>query len=277
MRQMKKCVVIALLLYINCGLNAQVKKQAVYLGFELTNPEFGSYFPLQLFNLKGVKNMRINSNENELFKDLRIEFNSHGQLIKAVGKRDSLMVTYKDNAPIKFTTKNQALEFRYSGDTVIVIDHQIIALYTLNGSLLLNTKTYELKEGDRTKIDSVLNSSRIVEFKGDSVQLIDGQNNKLRYTTSSKNQVLPFTRTYNMGDQEQKYLVQDAYANDSQGNLILDKTLSREDRLHFLFTMKNGKPVSIFTKRQFLSEDGKTVRKSAISPEVPVITYEYFN
>lgn len=274
---MRKCVVIVLLLYMNCGVSAQIKKQAVYLGFELTNPEFGSYFPLQLFNLEGVKNMKINSNENELFKDLRIEFNSKGQLIKAVGKRDSLVVTYKDNAPIKFTTKNQALEFRYSGDTVIVIDHQIMALYNLRGSVFLNTKTYALKEGNLTKISLALNSSRIVEFKGDSLQLIADQNNKPRYITSSKNQILPFTRTYNMGDQEQSYFVQDAYANDLQRNLILDKTLRREDRIHFLFTMKNGRPVSISTTRQFLSEDGQTVRKSSLSPEVPVISYEYFN
>ncbi|RAJ30203.1 hypothetical protein LY11_02544 [Pedobacter cryoconitis] len=268
---------IALLLYIGCGVSAQVKKQAVYLGFELTNPEFGSYFPLQLFNLKGMKSMKINSNENELFKDLRIEFNSKGQLIKAVGKRDSLIVTYKNNAPVKFTTKNQALEFRYSGDTVIVIEHQIMALYTLSGSVLLNTKTYTFKERDYTKIDSVLNNARIVEFKGDSIQLVDSQNNKLRYTTNSKNLVMPFIRTYNMGDQEQSYFIKDAYYNDPQGNLILDKTLSGGDRLHFLFTMKNGRPVSISTTRQFLSEDGHTIRKSTLSPEVPVISYEYFN
>lgn len=274
---MRKCLMIALLLYIGCGVSAQVKKQAVYLGFELTNPEFGSYFPLQLFNLKGVKSMKINSNENELFKDLRIEFNSKGQLIKAVGKRDSLIVTYKDNAPVKFTTKNQALEFRYSGDTVIVIEHKIMALYTLSGSVLLNTKTYTFKERDYTKIDSVLNNARIVEFKGDSIQLVDSQNNKLRYTTNSKNLVMPFIRTYNMGDQEQSYLIKDAYYNDPQGNLILDKTLSGEDRLHFLFTMKNGRPVSISTTRQFLSEDGHTIRKSTLSPEVPIISYEYFN
>ncbi|MBB5621169.1 hypothetical protein HDE69_002222 [Pedobacter cryoconitis] len=277
LRQMRKCVVIALLLYISCGVSAQVKKQAVYLGFELMNPEFGSYFPLQLFNLKGVKNMKINSNENELFKDLRIEFNSKGQLIKAVGKKDSLVITYRDNAPIKFTTKNQALEFRYSGDTVIVMDHQIIALYNLRGSVFLNTKIYALEEGNQTKTSLVLKSSRIVEFKGDSLQLIADQNNKPRYITSSKNQILPFTRTYNMGDQEQSYLVQDAYANDSQGNLIVDKTLSLEDRLRFLFTMKNGRPVSISTTRHFLSEDGQTVRKSTLSPGVPVISYEYFN
>ncbi|WP_354298738.1 hypothetical protein [Pedobacter sp. UYP1] len=275
---MRKCVMIALLLYVSCGVSAQVKKQAVYLGFELMNAEFSSYFPLQLFNLKGVKNMKINSNENELFKDLRIEFNKQGQLIKAAGKRDSLIVSYKDNAPVKFATKNQVLEFRYSGDTVIVIDHQTMALYTLSGSVLLNTKTYRLKEGSYTKIDSVLSSARIVELKGDSGQLIaDPPSDKIRYMTSSRNQIMPFNRTYQMKDQEQTYLIQDAYYNDPQGNLILDKTLSGEDRLHFLFTMKNGRPVSIITTRQFLSEAGQQVRKSVLSPDVPVITYEYFN
>lgn len=275
---MRKCVMIALLLCVSCGVSAQVTKQAVYLGFELMNPEFSSYFPLQLFNLKGVKNMKINSNENELFKDLRIEFNKQGQLIKAVGKRDSLIVSYKDNAPVKFTTKNQVLEFRYSRDTVIVIDRQTMALYNLSGSVLLNTKKYRLKEGDQTKIDSVLSSARIVEFKGDSVQLIaDPTFDKSRYMTSSKNQILPFNRIYEMKDQEQMYLIQDAYSNDAQGNLILDKTLRGEDRLHFLFTMKNGRPVSVITTRQFLSEDGQQVRKSVLSQEVPVITYEYFN
>lgn len=274
---MRHYIMIALLLCISCGVSAQVKKQAVYLGFELTNPEFGSYFPLQLFNLKGVRNLKINSNENELFKDLRIEFNKQGQLIKAAGKRDSLIVTYKDNVPVKFTTKNQVLEFRYSGDTVIVFDHQIMALYTLSGSVLLNTKTYALKQGDHPKIASVLNSARIVELKGDSVQLVSDQYNKSRYITSSKNQILPFTRTYQMKDQEQSYVVQDVYYNDAQENLILEKTLSGEDRLHFLFKMKNGRPVSMITTRQFLSEDGQRVRKSVLSPEVPVISYEYFN
>lgn len=273
---MRKSIILAFLLSISCEVSAQVKKQAVYLGFELTNPEFGSYFPLQLFNLKGVKKMTVSSNENELFEDLRIEFNSKGQLIKAVRKRDSLIVSYKDDAPSRFTTKNQALKFSYSGDTVIVLDHHIMALYSLSGSVLLNTKTYALKESDQTKIDLVLNSARIVEFKGDSVALIADQNNKARYMTSSKNQILPFTRAYHIGDQEQTYLIQDAYHSDAQGNLILDKTLSEDDRLHFLFTMKNGRPVSIATTRHFLSEDGKMIRKSALSPEVPVISYEYF-
>ncbi|MGY0036136.1 hypothetical protein [Pedobacter sp. NJ-S-72] len=251
-------------------------KQAVYLGFELMNPDAAGYFPLQLFDLKGVKKMKITSNENELFKDFVIEFNSKGQLANVAGRRDSLIITYKNNVPFKFVNKSQSLEFHYSGDTVILTDNKILAVYTLTGDFLLNTKTSALSENNQKIENQILNSARLVKLSGDSIKLVSDQNNEPRYTASSSHWTLPFTREYSIIDTQNTYKIKDVYYNDSRGDLILDKTLNQEDKVQLVYKMKDGRPVNISNTRQFLSEDGVSVRKSNSGTEIVKISYEYF-
>jgi hypothetical protein len=247
-------------LFVEKNPSERAAKQAMYLGFELTNPDAGNYFPLQLFNLKGVKKMKITSHENELFKDFIIEFNHKGQLVNITTKRDSLIITYKNNAPFKFVNKAQSLEFHYSGDTVILRDDKVLAIYTLTGDFLLNTKTYILSESNGVTKNMVLGSARLVNLPGDSINLVSDQNNESRYAASSSKWTLPFVREYNLNDTHNTYKIKDVYYHNQQGDLVLDKTLDQEDKIQLVYKIRDGRPVNV----------------SDSNSEIVKISYEYF-
>ncbi|MGY0036135.1 hypothetical protein [Pedobacter sp. NJ-S-72] len=103
---------IAFMLFINCGVIAQVKNTkskgsaAMYLAFDIATKE-RFVFPIQFFKLNKVKKI-LASNVKDPDNDFVLEFNHKGQWTGLGTKGDNLSVKYKNDMPAGFTNNNMA-------------------------------------------------------------------------------------------------------------------------------------------------------------------------
>ncbi|KIO75442.1 hypothetical protein TH53_20965 [Pedobacter lusitanus] len=270
--------------------------QALFFAVNLNFKDY--YLPLQLFNLKDVKEIKLTSDVSN-YRNVILDFNNKGQVIKMLDALKAVSVEYKDGAPHLFTDGNvQFQEFSYSGDTVIVAnkwDHKL-DLYTRAGNFYFKTKSYLLYEPVRYRKELVLSQNDLILQADGSADLAvqaynpnkdvldmltaPAVNEESRQTithVSSVTGTLPLTIKYRVYyDSKFTVLTEEQYM-DAKGNLILDKTVDGIRRRH-LFKMKDGRPLSLTIKTQILSDDGKSVLSESkrFKPQVINFSYQYY-
>jgi len=258
---MKKGLLILLLLFtyrsyaqdvvyeVKIGTASKYKKDptprlAMYLAFDLLFPD--RYLPLQLFKLSGVKKMKIENPANPT-ENFVLIFNRRGQWIAMQTQNDTLSVTYKDGAPYEFINHSGSInKFQYSGDTVISVNKHKTERYIRKGRIFHKVNKHADKLSHPVTI------------------------------YSNTNWDLPLTIHYKEHpDDDEMNIMTENFFNDSQGNLILDKTLYL-NRSHLVFKMESGLPITLSTFKQLLSGDGKSVKESGPKPDLLNFSYEYF-
>jgi hypothetical protein len=274
----------------------EAARQAMFLAVNLNFKDH--YLPLQLFNLKGVKEMKL-TNDSHHYMNIILDFNDKGQVIKMLNALGAVSIEYKDDAPRLFTESSvQFQEFSYSGDTVIVAnkwDHKL-DLYTREGDFYFKIKSYLLYEPVPLRKELVLSRNELIKQADGSAELDLQANNPnedvldmittpaineesrpiLTYVSSTKG-ALPLIIRYKMYyDSKFSVLTEERFMDD-KGNLVLDKTIDGIRRRH-IFKMKDGRPVSLSIKTQILSDDGKTVEGEMknIKKQTINFSYQYF-
>ncbi|QNK64120.1 hypothetical protein H7F33_06435 [Pedobacter sp. PAMC26386] len=277
----------------------EAARQAMYFAVNLKFKNH--YLPLQLFNLKDVKEMVL-TNVTHRNKNIQLDFNSKGQIVKMLDDRGAVSIEYKDDAPHFFTEPSQQnQEFNYSGDTLFVNNkwNRKLDQYTLVGNFYFKTKSYLLYDPAPFKKELVLGRNELIKRIDHSTELIlqtnhsnadeldmltrpDAQDQDVPMVTyvSSIDGTVPLTIKYKTYyDNQYTELIEERFM-DGKGNLILNKTIG-SIRRHHVFKMKQNRPVSLSIKYQVLSDDGKTVIDELSSkdtkPEMINFSYKYYN
>ena len=274
----------------------EAAKLAMFLAVNLNFKDH--YLPLHLFNLNGVKEMKL-TDDNHEFNNIVLDFNNKGQVINMLNALTAVSIEYKDDAPYLFRQNSIAFqEFSYSGDTVLVANkwkHKLDR-YTMAGNFYFKTKSYLLYEPVPLRKELVLSQNDLIEHPDKSVELVLQGNNPngdvldmlsrpaineesqpmLTYVSSIKG-TLPLIMKYQIYyDTKFMELTEEQFM-DAKGNLILDKTIDEIRRRH-VFKMKDGRPVNLSIKTQIMSDDGKTVidELKKIKKQLINFNYQYF-
>ncbi|MBB6270827.1 hypothetical protein HDF26_001254 [Pedobacter cryoconitis] len=274
----------------------EAAKLAMFLAVDLNFK--GHDLPLQLFDLKGVKEMKLMSDTHN-YRNLILNFNEKGQIVKMLNALGTVFIEYKDDAPYLFKDNAaQFQEFSYSGDTVFVANkwNHKMDRYTMAGDFYFKTKSYLLYEPVPFRKELILSENELSKQKNGSAELVLQANNpngdildmlnspavneeseQLLTAVSSTKWGLPITLKYKTYyDSKLTELIEEQFA-DPKGNLILDKIIDGIRR-RYIFKMKDGRPVSLSVKTQILSDDGKTVLSDSkkIKTQVVNFSYQYF-
>ncbi|MGY0036324.1 hypothetical protein [Pedobacter sp. NJ-S-72] len=116
-------------------------RQAMFLAVNLNYKDH--YLPLQLFNLKGVKEMKL-INDTHHYMNIILDFNDKGQVTNMLNALGTVSIEYKNDAPYLFTENSVPFqEFSYSGDTVIIANkwNHKLDRYTMAGDFYFKTRS----------------------------------------------------------------------------------------------------------------------------------------
>lgn len=238
----------------------------------LSDKLFGeTVLPLQLFDLKNVKTMTLQS-EKRKEKTIRLTFNKQQQLISSheSSDKEATRIEYaKDGLPLRIINENNTVtHLYYNNDTLIVASDALLYLYQLKGRVFFTIGFYNISPSDYNAMNLAGKGDfKLSEKAGGSGATGTEVTSNGRSSTTYSNTTwqLPLTISYNLGGTIGQKQVSQPDDHTLNIEAVTDYKSMRAE-----FKLQNGRPVqlSVFIKRQ-----GDEAYKDG---NVQLFSYEYF-
>jgi len=226
--------------------------------------------PLQLFNMHKVSKITIQS-VKEQEKMVTFKLNDNGQLIQLAERRDSTIITYKDNLPFQAVDRyKNPIKFYYQGDSVIIKEKNYLKVSKLVDKMFFGIKTYNIEKKNYANM-TLDNDFEIKLIKNSNLcinEFADARDFASKTCYSNTTWQLPLVITSANSQGSRDYKSELTYKINEANNLVMEdvneyKSSKRE------YVITDGRPTSIksYSKRGN-DEYGE--------PYILNITYEYF-